>query len=172
MKDVRFWSKVDVKGPDDCWEWLAFKHKGYGQYRVGGVKQPASRVALEGVLHRPLLPTEFACHTCDNPGCVNPSHLYAGSAAENSQDAVRRGRLRPMMGAAKLTPADVAMVKAGLSEGLAPKVLAQQFGLTDAAIRDIRAGRTWKDRNINETGTSEKTSEKPKSAVEGGGDTR
>jgi hypothetical protein len=96
----RFWAKVDMAaGLFGCWPWMAARiPKGYGHIHVSGrgmVKAP--RLVLEAVLGRPLLPGEQACHHCDNPPCVNPMHLYAGSASDNARDMVARGRIPPQM---------------------------------------------------------------------------
>ena len=85
----RFWSKVDIRGPDECWLWQGARHPdGYG--RVGG--QQAHRVALSLDLGRPIREGMCVLHSCDNRPCVNPMHLREGTNAENVQDRVRRNR--------------------------------------------------------------------------------
>ena len=91
----RFMAKVDVRDPDDCWLWTGAVSSGYGTIRGDdGKTKKAHRVALEIALGRPIDPGKFVCHTCDNPPCVNPAHLYEGTAQDNSDDAVVRGRNR------------------------------------------------------------------------------
>lgn len=94
--DERFWSKVDKSGgPNACWPWTASTQgSGYGAFRLDGRHRNANRVALELHLGRLLAEEEHACHTCDNPPCCNPNHLYVGNAFTNMQDKVRRGRWR------------------------------------------------------------------------------
>jgi hypothetical protein len=88
----RFWSKVDQRGPDECWPWIGGKSsRGYGYIKVGGRHVGAHRVLLM-LQGTELGAGAFACHTCDNPGCVNPRHVYAGDATSNNRDTVRRGR--------------------------------------------------------------------------------
>lgn len=86
----RFWKKVD-KG-FVCWLWKAgcFTN-GYGQFRVGDKKMRAHRVSYflkNGEIPKGLI----VRHTCDNPKCVNPNHLIAGTHKENSKDRDIRGR--------------------------------------------------------------------------------
>jgi hypothetical protein len=89
----RFWSKVDKRGPDECWPWLGnIGLNGYGRFFYRGSWRPANRIGLQITLGRELNQTEKACHHCDNPPCVNPAHLWSGSVAENAQDSVRKGR--------------------------------------------------------------------------------
>lgn len=93
----RFWSKVRIGEPDDCWEWTATRFpSGYGNFSMGARSQGkvgAHRVAYE-LANGPIPPGMDICHHCDNPPCCNPRHLYAGSVSDNLRDAVRRGRRR------------------------------------------------------------------------------
>jgi len=86
----RFWAKVNIGPPKECWDWTGYKHsKGYGVHSWGGRQERASRIVLFGPgIQTPLL----ALHHCDNPSCVNPKHLFAGSAQDNNEDCVRKGR--------------------------------------------------------------------------------
>ena len=93
----RFWPKVDRRAPDECWPWTASKYKnGYGQIGVGGRDMGvtgAHRVAWE-LTHGAVPDGFFVCHRCDNPGCVNPNHLFVAAPKANTWDMIEKGRSR------------------------------------------------------------------------------
>lgn len=89
---VRFWSKVDIRKSDECWEWTAHRCRlGYGRFRLGGEVQGAHRIAWE-LSNGCLLGDLYCLHSCDNPGCVNPSHLRQGTQKDNMRDMIKKGR--------------------------------------------------------------------------------
>ena len=138
----RFWSKVDKSG--DCWEWLASKtHNGYGQFRrERGSMSRAHRYVLEmnGVK---IPPKMEVCHHCDNPGCVNPEHLFIGTRANNVRDKIRKHR-QPRgeaVGGSKLTEEDVRWIR---QIGASPVKIAKCFGISQSLIGFIRRRDIWK----------------------------
>lgn len=85
----RFWSKVDRGEPDECWKWQAGKHQfDYGSFSVDGDTRLAHQLVFESEKGRRK---NNVLHTCGNPSCVNPSHLYAGDQSDNNRDAVEHG---------------------------------------------------------------------------------
>ena len=104
MDDIsRFWSRVDVRGPDECWPWRGLRDaQGYGLFyfrdEYGKRKRTRAHRWLLGYMRgRPLIlkPTgvEEGCHRCDNEPCCNLAHLYVGTRKQNLADAVERKRL-------------------------------------------------------------------------------
>lgn len=81
----------------------------------------------------------FVCHTCDNPQCCNPDHLFIGSPMDNSVDMVRKGRQAWQ----KLSVNDVQYIKSN-PDSLSPRRLADMFGVSRRSVRDIHSGNTWK----------------------------
>lgn len=90
-----FWAKIDIRGPNDCWEWTkSIGSGGHGKLLYRGKNVVASRLAWE-LTNGPIsLSTILVCHSCDNPKCCNPKHLWLGSSKDNSQDAVSKGRVQ------------------------------------------------------------------------------
>lgn len=91
-REGRFWAKVQIGGPDECWPWTkAHNEHGYGLIRVAGKNVKAHRVALIQGGEDPG-PSVKVLHSCDNPPCCNPGHLRFGSQRENVEDMHARGR--------------------------------------------------------------------------------
>lgn len=134
MKD-RFWAKVDICGPDECWPWTAkLNAGGYGWFYVDPERgsQLASRVAW--FLAHDEWPTRYVLHVCDNPPCVNRRHLIQGTAAENAADMVRKGRVYrgnrgEGSGKAKLTNVQVENLRRLREAGVSFTELGQRFGI-------------------------------------------
>lgn len=90
--ECRFWSKVDkTGGPDACWPWTAGQSHGYGTIKRGETNLVASRVAYE-MTKGPIPGDTLACHTCDNPLCCNPDHIFLGAHQDNMDDRMAKGR--------------------------------------------------------------------------------
>lgn len=88
----RFWSKVDVRGDDDCWLWTAGKFSdGYGAYHIKEIRQNrrAHRISFAIVFGET---DEQVNHVCDEPLCCNPLHLWEGTQADNVRDMMKKER--------------------------------------------------------------------------------
>jgi len=90
---AKFWFRVDICGPNECWEWTAGKQsRGYGCLWVAGKRKLAHRVAWELVNGAIPEGTIIRHRVCNNPPCCNPVHLASGTHWDNVQDALRAGR--------------------------------------------------------------------------------
>lgn len=90
---TRLLSKVQINQHTDCWEWTGGKNNlGYGMVRDGEKMRTAHRVSYE--LHNDTTIPKLmcVCHSCDNPLCINPKHLWLGTRKQNSQDMINKGR--------------------------------------------------------------------------------
>ena len=149
----RFWQKVRKSGNDECWEWTAARCRfGYGRFTVDGRDVAAHRYSWEsynGKIPDGLL----VLHHCDNPGCVNPNHLFLGTQQDNVDDMMAKGRgffpgpkdktnigrhLR------KLSVEQVKQIKKLSAHGFSQSMLGRMFGVTSANISSIQRGITWK----------------------------
>lgn len=141
----RFWSKVDVRGQGECWEWTAHRdRKGYGKFQMGNSRL-AHRVAW--LISCGNIPDGmFVCHSCDNPGCVNPSHLFLGTSDDNIKDAARKGRTsrgtdRPLC---RLTPIDVIGARSLYAKGeMSIEDITSSLGVGHSTLRSAIHGRSW-----------------------------
>lgn len=91
---AHFWGKVASGSPTSCWEWTGYRTPlGYGVTSLDGASIFAHRAAfrLSGGV---LIPGLVIMHLCDNPPCCNPAHLRQGTHKDNTQDAVRKGRMK------------------------------------------------------------------------------
>lgn len=146
--DERFWLKADRSGgPDSCWEWQAGRQKagGYGTFYRGNRNEMAHRVAWE--LARGSIPVGlFVCHTCDNPPCVNPTHLFLGTPKENTRDCIDKGRSRirgSQSALTVLTEADVVAMREAYVKGESQRSIAYRYGMSAQHAGAIVTGGRW-----------------------------
>lgn len=147
MANDRFWANVKVGPPNRCWEWAGTKSdSGYGLFKINYKQYRAHRLIYE-LWHRVRLTEgEQVCHRCDNPGCVNPFHLFTGIHDDNMSDMARKGRSPrgSRNGMAKLTRKDVLTIRNRSSKGEPVDVISEDYPVSSAAIYRIIARKTWK----------------------------
>ena len=149
-----FWPRGATEAPDNCWAWLGqLNDRGYGVTQVGGrlgLNTRASRIGFalwHGVTLETIEGLEV-CHTCDNPKCVNPNHLFIGTHADNVADMVAKGRQARGIknGSAKLTWPLAREIRALHKTGVyKQKQLCQRFGITQGTLNPLLNQKTWKE---------------------------
>lgn len=127
-----------------CLLWLGSVNKqGYGRVRVEGIVVRAHRASYE--LHKGKIPEGlFVCHTCDNPSCINPNHLYAGTRRQNTDDAVNRNRFKPRKGEENSTAAlsNEQAMEVFLAIG-SQRQIAKRFGISQTGVSYIKRGKRY-----------------------------
>lgn len=145
----RFWPKVDKSGVDECWVWTARCHRqGYGLLSEWDGKRRtrllAHRLAWEFTFG-PIPVGLCVLHSCDNPPCVNPAHLFVGTHQDNIADMVRKGR--QCRGAcspnARLTEDDVRAIRERFAAGENYRALGAEFGIHPEYVYKLAARRNW-----------------------------
>lgn len=156
----RFWSKVEKKEGDSCWEWIGCKDAhGYGEFPTKFRKKHTRGHQMSWIIHFGEIPDGLGVlHRCDNPSCVNPKHLFLGTQADNNRDMNEKGRRRsrflygenhPQHGTNskfhKLTEDQVKEIRRlKLTGEYTLREIAEMFGVTHGVINNICQGRKWK----------------------------
>lgn len=150
--EERFWSKVDIRSADECWEWQGgLTASGYGNFSVGGKNNPEYR---QWPAHRyswfitngELPDSVVVCHRCDNRRCVNPNHLFLGKQAANMRDKVSKGRQAKgsSHGASKVSEADIQVMVETYNGGKSQYNIAEMFGISQATVSHILRRELWR----------------------------
>lgn len=145
----RFWEKVDVRGPDECWPWTAGCSSGYGRIGCGTRRRSRYAHVVSYEIHKGPVPKGlYVLHSCDNPPCCNPKHLNAGTPQQNMLDKIERGRGNNVKGekcpSAKLSEADIETIRNLYATGkITHKKLGEEFSVSKTTIRKIVLGRKW-----------------------------
>lgn len=154
---ARFQSYVDsTAGADKCWVWMGAKdERGYGRFHIG-IGRSSTMLAhrIAHALACGELP-EAVCHSCDNPSCCNPVHLFSGTRAINNLDMMAKGRhwsqKNPELstrgeshGSAKLTEKAVKSIRTEYGQGgLSQRELAKRYGVSQRTICKVLTGKGW-----------------------------
>jgi hypothetical protein len=146
--ETRFWEKVAKGGPDGCWLWTGAVRNGYGYITDYWNKFYVHRYAFE-LAYAPIPPGRWihVCHSCDVKLCVNPRHLWLGTARANQDEAIKRERTGrgEKNAAAKLTEAQVREIRKLYSWGVVTQAdLSRNYGVTQVTISRVINRQTWR----------------------------
>lgn len=151
--ETRFWAKVDVRGPDECWPWLASTARGYGQFGLGdGTLTRAHRYAWS-LANGPVPEGLWVLHSCDNRPCCNAAHLFVGTRQANVDDMCSKrrhwahkgmsGNQGIRNGRAKLVDADVLRIRERFARGESQSRIALDFPVGRIKIGHIVRRESW-----------------------------
>ncbi len=142
---VRFSEKWLIKG--DCWEWqAATMGHGYGFIKIPGTRKQIGAHRLSYLIHYGEIPDDtMVCHTCDNPLCVKPTHLFLGVGADNLQDMKNKGRhlYGTRNKGSKLTDEKVRSIHIMAGQGVSQSEIGKSFGVGQSTIWKILHGQRW-----------------------------
>lgn len=127
-----------VNEASGCREWVgAMFPQGYGRLMID--RRPAKAHRTSFILNKGPIPVGmFVCHRCDNPKCIEPSHLFLGDDISNSADKAEKGRAKK-----KLDAARAAEIKRRAASGEARAALAKEFGVTKQTVQQIATDKIW-----------------------------
>lgn len=142
---LEYYRQIDPE--TGCWIWTGSVVGGrYGQTTMGdGKPMKAHRVSYLTYVGE-IPDGMMVCHKCDNPRCINPEHLFLGSALDNQRDSVVKGRNArgSRQGNSKLTESDVASIRLMIEDGKSDAEISAAYHVVPANIWHIRTGRAWK----------------------------
>lgn len=164
LQVARFWSRVEIQGPHDCWPWRStvFADSGYGRFNLADSSIGSHRVAWSLAFEQKIPKGLYVIHSCDNPPCCNPTHLRLGTPQDNMDDKMDRGRHRVLRGeahprtgvvvhpgedtpTAKVTLIGVkAIVDLYKTGCYSQKELGRRFGISQTQVSRIVTGKQWR----------------------------
>jgi len=136
----RFWEKVDVRSPDECWNWKGRKNEfGYGLFDLMQIPKRAHRVIWE-LLNGPISEGKQVLHKCDNKSCVNPDHLYLGTHTDNVMDILDRNL--PVGQPPKLYNEEVWLIRKTYKSGrFRQDLIAKMFKISQGTVSSAILGK-------------------------------
>lgn len=143
--EERFWAKVNKT--ETCWVWVGGRPKGrYGEFSVGKSMKRAHRISWE-LANGPIPTGLYVLHSCDNPPCVNPNHLFLGTQTDNVHDMENKKRGIHFRGEdngrAKLTVVQVFEIRKLLARGDKKARIAKQYSINPVSVAYIENGKNW-----------------------------
>lgn len=137
--------------PDGCWEWIGCKNSdGYGSFKINNKTYSSHRVSY-ALFIGDIPDRMLVCHSCDNPNCVNPAHLWLGTNKDNVTDMYNKGR-QSHVGAPKgenhwshkLTEQKIYQIHKMIEQGHAQRKIAKMFEISESTVSYIKSNLRWK----------------------------
>jgi hypothetical protein len=153
------WQFILKGGTNECWEWQRKRnHHGYGEFSIKHKSYRAHRIVYE-LTHnvelrsisqsKPKIDDQLVLHSCDNPSCCNPRHLFLGTHKKNMEDMVKKGRRHNFDGergqTAKLSNKQATLIRKLANEGTPQKFLAEKYGVSQCTISSIKHNKVYCD---------------------------
>jgi len=149
----RFMEKV-TPNSQGCWIWTASQRDAYGDFWLPDRMHKAHRVSY--MLFVGPIPDQMdVLHSCDNPLCVQPEHLWLGTDKDNAADRDMKGRSVYVSGerhgSAKLSQKQVEEIRKKYQRFInGYTILSREYGVGRGAIRDIIKNKTWRQKRAAE----------------------
>lgn len=149
MKESKIWALVEVGLPDSCWRWLGRLKREGNSLRSYYCKTAAARIIFE-ISYKKIPGKMHVCHRCDNPSCVNPTHLFLGTHRDNMEDMKKKGRTRLISQSgtsnprSKLTESQVIEIRNRWRNGETLILLAKEFGISKSNAFYVANRIYWK----------------------------
>lgn len=148
----RLLSHIKINTETNCWEWQGSKRNGYGRMIVGSrtdntrKSKSAHRVSFE-IYHGEIPDGMDVCHKCDNPCCVNPTHLFVGTRQDNMNDRESKGRNKIQYGSkngrSKLKEHQVVEIRLKRNSGMSFGKLSKEYGVCKKTVMRAVSGQNW-----------------------------
>ena len=140
----RFWSYVDIRGPNECWPWKKGRElSGYGKFNLGDKIERSHRISWMISNNQDLVNGDCIMHKCDNAVCCNPNHLSKGDRCSNNHDAAIKG-IHQKHYMRKISLDDADMIRSLYKSGSETyKSLAEMFGISKAVVWKILTNKTY-----------------------------
>ena len=152
------WSKVEMRGEDECWPWVGYRNKqGYGRTWIDDKGYYAHRVifnlanpnVIELSAQKNKIDFGLIMHTCDNPCCCNPKHLVVGNHMDNMVDKKNKGRCPDFKGEksarSKLTAKDILDIVWISSKGISSGEIAKLFNIHKSTVKTAISGKHYSE---------------------------
>ena len=139
VRVTEFWRTIDIRGEDECWEWLGYAEDGYGRFYWQGRMVGAHELAVTFTTGERRAPGLDTCHSCHNPGCCNPAHLRFDTRQGNVDDMVTAARGYR----GRFSPQEVATIRHRYAHGAKQQSLAAEYNVTNGMVSQIVRGERY-----------------------------